>query len=269
MRVLFLGEIVGKAGVYCIKKRLKEIKEDRQVDFVIANGDGATGGFGLGKNHSIYLRKLGIDVITSGECIYYKKDMSPHIQKAPYILRPANYPMGNPGRGWGTYTIEPLKKKIAVVSLLGQSGFNRVHPGNPFNQVPDIISRLHQQTNTILVDFHTTTTAEIKTMGELLGGKVSALMGTGRKTLTRDAVILNERTAFISGTGRTGSQLSVGGFDPEIEIEQFMTQVPVRSKESWEGLEIQGVIMEIDDRGYTQKIEVLKEPCQAEGGAHD
>ena len=100
IRVLYIGEIVGKAGVYCIKQALPKLKPELGINFVIANGEGATGGFGIGKNHSIYLHKLGIDVITGGEKIYYKKDMVPHIAKSPYILRPANYPPSNPGRGW-------------------------------------------------------------------------------------------------------------------------------------------------------------------------
>jgi len=264
MKTLFIGEIVGKPGIYCIKKKLAELKEQENIDFVIANGDGATGGFGLGKNHSIYLRKLGIDVLTSGECIYFKKDMTPHIQKAPYILRAANYPLGNPGRGWGVYSWGSDEKKIAVVSLLGLSGFNRVHPDNPFNLIPDIISRLHQQCSTIFVDFHCTTTAEAKTMGELLGGKITALLGTGTKTLTNDDVILQERTAYITGTGRTGSALSVGGFDPQKEMQLFMTQVPDRSQEWWDQLEIQGVIVESDTQGFAQSIKKIRIPCPQE-----
>ena len=130
-RVLCLGEIVGKGGVFCVKTLLSRVKAEKEIDFVIANGEGATGGFGIGKNHAIYLHKLGIDVITSGECIYYKKDMVGFIQNASFILRPANYPPGNPGRGWWIY--EKEGRKLAVISLLGQAGYNRVHLSNPFN----------------------------------------------------------------------------------------------------------------------------------------
>ena len=103
MRVLYLGEIVGSSGVYCVKKLLPTLKEKHRVDFTVAGGDGATGGYGTGKKHSAYLHKLGIDVLTGGECIYYKKDMVPHMEKAPYILRPANYPPENPGVGYRVY----------------------------------------------------------------------------------------------------------------------------------------------------------------------
>ena len=100
MRILFIGEVVGAAGVYCIKALLPGLKRELDIDLTIAAAEGATGGFGLGKGHSIYLHKLGVDVITTGDFAYYKRDMVGHIAQARYLLRPANYPYGNPGRGW-------------------------------------------------------------------------------------------------------------------------------------------------------------------------
>ena len=100
MRILFIGEVVGGAGVYCIKALLPGLKRELDIDLTIAAAEGATGGFGLGKGHSIYLHKLGVDVITTGDFAYYKRDMVGHIAQARYLLRPANYPYGNPGRGW-------------------------------------------------------------------------------------------------------------------------------------------------------------------------
>ena len=100
MRILFIGEVVGGAGVYCIKALLPGLKHELDIDLTIAAAEGATGGFGLGKGHSIYLHKLGVDVITTGDFAYYKRDMVGHIAQARYLLRPANYPYGNPGRGW-------------------------------------------------------------------------------------------------------------------------------------------------------------------------
>ena len=100
MRILFIGEIVGAAGVYCIKSLLPGLERELDVDLTIAAAEGATGGFGLGKGHSVYLHKLGVDVITTGDFAYYKRDMVSHIGQARYLLRPANYPHGNPGRGW-------------------------------------------------------------------------------------------------------------------------------------------------------------------------
>lgn len=260
LRVLFIGEIVGKAGVFCVKKLLPELKKERNIDFVIANGEGTTGGFGIGKNHAIYLHKLGIDVITGGEKIYYKKDIVPHLAKAPYMLRPANYPPGNPGRGWRVYSVG--EQRIAVISLLGQSGFSRVHLSNPFTFLPEIVTRLKEETPTIILDFHATTTAEKYTMFHHADGLVSAVVGNHFKVQTADEAILPKGTGVICDVGRTGSQLSVGGLDPKIEIEKFLLQIPERSRDAWEGLELQGILLDIDDQGQTTAIERLRVPCE-------
>jgi len=258
-RVLFLGEIVGKGGVFCVKSLLSEFKKEREIDFVIANGEGATGGYGIGKNHAVYLHKLGIDVITSGECIFYKKDMVSFIQGAPYILRPANYPQGIPGRGWWIYTHE--KRKIAVINMLGQSGFNRTHLSNPFNFLPDLVTRVRRDTNTIIVDFHAATTAEKYNMFHLADGSVSAVIGTHTKALTGDEQILPGGTGILCDAGRTGSADSVGGLDPEIEINKYLYKIPERSRDAWKDLEMQGVLLDIGENGKTESIELVREKC--------
>ncbi len=257
-----IGEIVGKSGIFCVKAMLPKIKQQKQIDFVIANGEGATGGFGIGKNHSVYLHKLGIDVITSGEKIFYKKDMIEHIKKAPYILRPANYPPGNPGRGWWIYNNGD--RKIAVVSLLGQAGFNRVHLSNPYTFLPEIVKRIKEETSIIILDFHAATTAEKYTMFYIADGLVSAVTGSHTKVLTADEHIMPGGTAVICDTGRTGSLESVGGLLSEVEIRKFITQVPERSRDSWEKLEVQGVVLDIGMDGRTESIERICIECDEE-----
>lgn len=262
IRVLCIGEIVGKSGIFCVKSMLPKIKQQKQIDFVIANGEGATGGFGIGKNHSVYLHKLGIDVITSGEKIFYKKDMVEHLKKAPYILRPANYPPGNPGRGWRIYNNGD--RKIAVVSLLGQAGFSRVHLSNPYTFLPEIVKRLKEETSVIILDFHAATTAEKYTMFYTADGLVSAVTGSHTKVLTADEHIMPGGTAVICDTGRTGSLESVGGLLSEIEIRKFITQVPERSSDSWDKLEVQGVVLDIGVDGRTESIERFRIECDEE-----
>ncbi len=247
--------------MFCIKNLLSNLKRERQIDFVIANADGATGGFGVGKSHSVYLHKLGIDILTSGECIYYKKDMVPHLDRASYMLRPANYPYGNPGRGWKICTTKD-DKKIAVINLLGQSGFNRVHLNNPFLQLPDLVAKISQDTNIIMVDFHASTTAEKYTMFYQMDGKVSAIFGSHTRVLSADECILPGGTAVISGTGRTGSSVSVGGLEPEIEIRKFITQIHENSKTAWKDLELQGVIVVADEDGKAVDIERIRVECK-------
>ncbi len=256
LKILCIGEIVGKPGIFSVKSGLKKIKEEENIDFVIANGEGATGGFGIGKNHSIYLHKLGVDVITAGEKVFFKKDMVPHIGKCSFVLRPANYPPGTPGRGWGVY--QSGEKRIGVISLLGQSGFNRVHLSNPFTYIPEIINKLKDQTDALVLDFHAATTAEKYSMFLHVDGKISAVVGTHAKALTSDARILPGGTAMICDTGRTGSSTGVGGLDSKVEIDKFLLQIPERSKENWDSLEIQGVIVDINSNNCAESIKTLR-----------
>lgn len=259
-RIAFLGEIVGKAGVYCVKQLLPGLVKDENIDFVIANGEGATGGFGLGKNHSIYLHKLGVDVLTGGECIYYKRDMVDHIKKVHYVLRPANYPPGNPGRGFWVFKKDGFS--VGVIVLLGQSGFDRVHLSNPFSYLPELASRVREQTDNIILDFHASTTAEKHTMFYHADGLVSAVVGTHTKVMTADEAIMPKGTGVISDVGRCGSQNSVGGLDPKVEIQKFLTQIPERSTDAWDNLELQGVILELNDKGKTEEIRRFKLHCE-------
>ena len=259
MKVLFIGEIVSKAGVFTVKKLLPVLREEKGIDFVIANGNGVTGGFGMGKNHSLYLKKLGINAISSGECVYYKKDMVTFIPKASFLLRPANYPPGSPGRGWSV--LNAGEKKVAIINLLGQSGYPRIHLSNPFSYVTELINRVKDSADHIIVNFHATTTAEKQTMAHIVDGKVSAMVGTGTKALTADALVMEGGTAVITDAGRCGSLNSVGGLAPEIEIKKFITQIPERSQDAWDNLELQGVVLDLNDNGKANGIETLRIPC--------
>ncbi len=267
--VIYFAEIVTKTGIYCVKTQLKSLVKEFGADMIIANGDGATGGFGIGKTHSIYLRKLGVDVITSGDQVFYKKDIQEHLPKAYHLLRPANFPQGNPGRGWRTYTFggksddKPARSDQAVViSLLGQSGLNRIHPTNPYSFLPSIVERAKKDADIIILDFHAPITAEKAAMNLYADGMVSAVIGSGMRTQTSDAQILPKGTAIISDAGRTGSIQSVGGFEPEIEIQQKILGVPNRSNEHWEGLEIQGVVIRFEDDGKASEIIPFRRPVE-------
>ncbi len=257
LRVLFLGEIVGKAGIYCIKELLPKLKKQHGIDFTIADGEGATGGFGLGKNHSMYLHKLGVDVITMGECSYYKRDMVEHIAVTPWILRPANYPQRNPGRGFGVF--EAAGRKVAVITLLGQANFKRIHLKNPFSTLPKIHEVVAAQTNTIIVDFHAVTTAEKNAMFWHADGKVSAIVGTHTKAPTADEHLMPGRTAVITDVGRVGSIDGVGGLDTEVETRKLTLCIHEYSKEAWGKLELQAVVIEIGDDGLATGITRIRE----------
>ncbi|MBN2650817.1 MAG: YmdB family metallophosphoesterase [Spirochaetales bacterium] len=261
IKILVLGEIVGSSGVYAIKKTISNLKKEKGIDFIVANGEGTTSGFGLGQRHSLYLKKLGIDLITIGEKGFFKKDLTSFIKTAKFILRPANYPPGTPGLGWKT--IEIKDKKITFISMLGMSGFERIHLSNPFSYTPQLISKLKGDTDFFVVDFHASTTAEKNTMFHLLDGKASIVYGTHSKAITADAKIMPQGTGVISDTGRCGSLHGIGGLMPEIEIDKFMIQIPKRSKDCFEKLETQGALFEIDNSGRCINIETLRIPVES------
>jgi len=257
IRILFLGEIVGRPGIQALKEGLKKLRETERIDFVVANGEGTTNGFGIGKNHALQILKLGVDLITTGEKTYFKKDMVEHIGTNSRILRPANYPAGNPGRGYRICGIGGMN--VGFIILLGNSDFPRTHLANPYIAAQALIDKLKGECTALCIQFHASTTAEKQTMAHHVDGKVAAMIGTHTKVLTADARIFNKGTAMITDNGRCGSSTSVGGFDAKVEIARFLTQIPSRSQESWGKLELQGVIVEIDEAGKATGIESVRQ----------
>jgi len=206
------------------------------------------------------LLKIGVDLITTGEKTYFKKDMVEHIAKNNRIIRPANYPAGNPGRG---YRIMDIKgKRVGFINLLGNSDFPRTHLANPYLGANMLLEKMKPDTDAICLQFHASTTAEKQTMAHHVDGRVAAMIGTHTKVITSDARILPHGTATITDNGRCGSAGGVGGFDPEIEIQRFLTQVPSRSQECWDGIELQGVAVDIDETGKATSIETIKIPVE-------
>jgi hypothetical protein len=258
--MLYVAEIVGKAGIYSLKKALPELKRSRSIDFVVANADGATGGFGLGRNHAAYIRKLGVDVITTGDCAFYKKDLVENISRLPYVLRPANLGAGAPGWGARVYPVGG-GRKVAVACLLGQSGFDRSHSDNPFALLPELTERLHRETPYVLIDFHASATAEKLAFFRFSDGRCSALIGSHGRVQTADEAVLPNGTAVICDAGRTGSVDSVGGADPASRIAEFLTGIPDWTRDAWARPELQGVIIEVGDDGRSSSIERIRIAC--------
>ena len=262
MRVFFIGEIVGKAGHFTLKANLAEFLAERNVDFVLANANGATGGFGLGKTHALTLRKRGVGVLTGGECIFYKKDIVEFLPKAPWILRPANLPPGIPGRGWGVY--DTPAGPLGVVCMLGQSGYSRTHANNPYTYLPEIVKKIRERTDAVILNFHAATTAEKRTMAFHADGQVSAMVGTGTRCQSADAEILPGGAAIITDAGRTGSRDSVYGMETETEMRILLNRVPERSRDGWGNLRMQGVLVDIDEDGKAASIETIDLPSKEE-----
>lgn len=264
-RILILGEIVGKAGITALKTGLDNIKEKYKVDYTIANAEGATNGFGLGKVHSIQIGKLGVDLLTGGEKLFFKPDLVEFISKVGFIIRPLNYPPETPGRAIKTITIND--KRYMIISLQGNSLLNRQSLQNAFISIDGYLKKIEKEGDkpNIIVIFHAATTAEKATMRHFLDGRVSALIGTHTKVLSADETISDKGTSYITDNGRVGSSLSVGGLEPSIEIKKLMTQLPLRSKDAFDDVKIEGVVADIDDEtGRAISIEVIDEKVNIE-----
>ena len=256
MRVLYIAEIVGKAGVYAFKKAMPELKRRYHWDFLIACADGATSGNGLGRNHAAYLHKLGADVLTTGECCFYKKDLTENIEKLPYILRPDNLNPGAPGFGSRIY--KAGNDKIAVAVLLGQNSFGRLHSNSPFASLPVLLERLRLETPYIVIDFHAQASAEKKTLFFAADGRCSAVIGSHTRVQTADERVLPGGTAVISDAGRTGSAESIGGCETASRIQEYISGIPDWTRDAWDQPALQGVYIDIDTAGKARSIDRIR-----------
>ena len=258
MKIFYVAELVGKAGIFSLKKAITELKDRYQWDFLIVCADGTTGGNGLGRSHAAYIHKLGADAITLGECCFYKKDLTENIEKMPFVLRPEN--LNHEAPGIGSRVFKTGGEKVAVAVLLGQNGFVRIHANSPFTAVQALLERLKKQTPYVVLDFHAQASAEKKTLFYAADGRCSAVIGSHTRVQTADETILGGGTAVISDAGRTGSQQSVGGCETASRIKEYLTGIPDWTKEAWDALELQGVYLELDRKGRALSIERVRAP---------
>jgi metallophosphoesterase (TIGR00282 family) len=258
MKIFYTAELVGKAGIYAFKKAIPELKSKYPYDFLIVCADGATGGNGCGRNHAAYIHKLGANVITLGECCFYKKDLTENIEKIPYVLRPEN--LNDEAPGFGARIFKAGNEKIAVAVLLGQNGFSRLHSGSPFSALPSLLERMGQETPYIVIDFHAQASAEKKTLFYAADGRCSAVIGSHTRVMTADETVMPGGTAIISDAGRTGSTESVGGCDTASRIQEYLSGIPEWTKDAWEAPELQGVFIDIGKDGKALFIERVRIP---------
>jgi len=263
MKVLYVAELVGKAGVYALKKALSELKKKYPWDFLIVCADGATGGNGLGRSHAAYIHKMGANAITLGECCFYKKDLTENLEKSPYILRPENLNAQAPGIGFKVFRLNHTEEKIAVAVFLGQNGFTRLNANNPFAAFSSLMEKIKKQTPIIIIDFHAQASAEKKTFFHAANGLCSAVIGSHIRVQTADETILSEGTACITDAGRTGSQQSVGGCEINSRIKEYITGIPDWTKDAWDSPELQGVYIDIGKDGKALSIERVRVPVTA------
>ena len=256
MKLLFVGDIVGRPGRYALTHALGRLVDRHCVDLVIANGENAAAGFGLTAEVAREIFDAGVDVITSGNHIWDKKEIFAFFDREPRLLRPANYPPGLPGKGGGVFKTAG-GVPIGVINLEGRAFMNNLDC--PFRAADTLIDELSAQTKIIFVDFHAETTSEKISLGYYLDGRISALIGTHTHVQTADERILPGGSAYLTDVGMTGSRDSVIGIRKEEAIERFLTQLPIRfevaKKDPW----LCAVLVTIEEEsGKAQAIERIQ-----------
>ncbi len=260
VKLLFIGDIVGKPGRQAVSRELHRLVDRYLVDLVIANGENAAGGFGITEETANDLYKCGIHLLTSGNHVWDKKESLDFINHEERLLRPANYPEGTPGRG-SAFLMTAGGVKVAVLNLEGRVFMNNLDC--PFRTAEREIDRLRIETPIILVDFHAEATSEKASLGWYLDGQVSAFIGTHTHVQTADERILPGGTAFLSDAGMTGAFDSVIGVKKEEAITKFLTQLPVKFDMAKNNLRLNGVVIEVDEQsGKALSIERINLCCE-------
>ena len=219
MNILIIGDIVGQSGVNKIKNDLPNLIKEKNIDFVIANGENSSDGMGITSKIFKELIACGVNVITMGNHTWGKKDIF-NIIDNKNLIRPANYPKDIPGNGYGIFDYNG--KKIAVINLIGRASMN-VLSDNPFIKADEIINKIKDETDIIIIDFHAEATAEKIAMGYNLENRVSCVFGTHTHVQTADEKILDSGMAYITDVGMTGPSESVLGLKKEIAVHRFKT----------------------------------------------
>lgn len=257
MRILFIGDIVGEPGRQAIKELVPKIVKRERIDFVIANGENTAGGSGITPMIVDELLGYGVDIITSGDHVWKRKEILDRIAEDARILRPANYPMEAPGFG-ATVVTSKSGTEVGVINLIGRVFMQAVEC--PFKTVKREVDKMRQKTRIIVVDVHAEATSEKVALGWFLDGTVSAVIGTHTHIQTADEKILPKGTAFLTDAGMTGPYDSVIGRKKEQILNRFMTQMPTKFEMAENDVQLHGAIIEIDEKtGLAESIKRIQE----------
>jgi metallophosphoesterase (TIGR00282 family) len=242
--VLFIGDIIGRPGRNAVRKFLPALKQKYRPAWIVANGENAAGGVGITEEIGNGLFEL-VDVLTSGNHIWDKKEAIPYMEKEPRLLRPANYPPQNPGRG-AYVASDGQGRKLGVLNLQGRVFMEAIDC--PFRTADEELEKLKAATPAVLVDFHAEATSEKQAMGWYLAGRVSAVVGTHTHVPTADERILPGGTAYITDVGMAGGLNSVIGIRKDQALEKFLTARPQRFEPEKDGLFLSAVFVEIEEK---------------------
>lgn len=257
IKILFVGDIVGRPGRRAVMELLPGLIEAHSPELVVANGENAAGGFGITPDKARELLGCGIDVLTSGNHIWDRRDIYSYLDDGSRLIRPANYPEGAPGRGW--ITVEGRTGvKVGVVNLSGRVFMNDLDC--PFRVGDRVMEAATRETPIVLIDMHAETTSEKAAMGWYFAGVATAVIGTHTHVQTSDERVLHGGTAFMTDAGMTGPTESIIGMRKDEVLERFLTQMPARFEVATKGVELQGALVTagVSD-GKAVSIERIKE----------
>ena len=251
INILAIGDLVGEQGLKKLEDNIEKIVKENNIDFIIVNAENVADGSGITQKLFDRIIKIGTNAVTMGNHTWGKRDIFAFIDD-PKLIRPANYPEGVCGKGFGIYNCKG--KKIAVINLIGRTGMN-VQSENPFLTAQKVIDEIREKVDIIVVDFHAEATAEKIAMGRYLDGKADIVFGTHTHVQTADETILPEGTAYITDIGMTGPIESVIGMDIEASLKRFLTTIPERYKVAKGESKLDGCIFEVnDEKCRTTKI---------------
>jgi metallophosphoesterase (TIGR00282 family) len=254
-----VGDVVGKPGRVATLEWVPTLKAQHQVDFVIVNAENAAGGIGITPDlANTLLERGGIHVLTLGNHAWGKREIYPYLETECRLLRPANYPPGAPGKGWGVYS--SAAGPVGVVALQGRTFMEQVD--DPFRAIDGILEELAKKTRVIVIDFHAEATSEKQAFGWYVDGRVSAVIGTHTHVQTADERILSGGTAYLTDVGMTGPMDSIIGMRRDIVIPKFTSGLPARFEVADEEAQLCAVLIEIDPAtGHAEAIRRLQVPA--------
>ena len=255
MRILMMGDVVGKPGRRAVQKLLPELREEHRVDLAIANAENAAGGVGLTPETAQDLYQAGVDVLTTGNHAWAKKEIVPYLESEAPIIRPVNYPPGTPGRGYLIY------EDVLIINVVGRVFMQAVD--DPFRTVDRVLKDVGSNPRIVIVDCHAEATSEMGAMGWYLDGRVSAVLGTHTHVVTVDARVLPKGTAFVTAIGMVGPRDSIIGNGAEEVLERFMTQMHVRLTVATGVVTFSSVLVDVDDETGSARsiVRIDREVC--------
>jgi metallophosphoesterase (TIGR00282 family) len=258
VRILFIGDIVGGPGRRGLAKLMPALRGEFEPDLVIANGENAAGGVGITERTANEIFATGVDLITTGNHVYRHRDAYEFIDRCERLVRPANYPKGNPGRG--AAIVAAAGARVGVLNLSGELQLTVAR--SPFPAAEAELAELKRRgAELVLVDFHAEVTSEKVAMGWHLDGRVAAVVGTHTHVPTADARVLPGGTAFVSDVGMTGARDSILGVEVEDALGRFVTQMPARFRTAEDNVWVNAVVIDAEPGGAATAIEQVLRPA--------